>query len=385
MLAQYACDPANTRGRLYKEGPTPYRNEFERDRDRIIHSNAFRRLQGKTQVFINDANDHYRNRLTHSIEVSSVARCIARTLNLSSDLAETIAMAHDLGHSPFGHAGERALNECMLDYGGFSHNTHSLKILTKLERKYLAYDGLNLTWEVLEGIVKHNGPLEKDNIDIYVSEYNSINDLDLNNYSSAEAQIASLSDDITYICHDLEDSIKYQIINFNDLSEIRYIEEYVKDLKDKFKNISASRLIYEVTRKIIHNLIDSLLLETRYNISRYGIETTEDIRKLDSQLVDFTEITKARIAEVKNFLFDKVYRHPHIISITLKSHAIIKGLFERYMDEVSLLPTTWLELIDDMQNTQSIAKVVSDYIACMTDRFAIKEYQAFYNLNFNNI
>jgi dGTPase len=385
MLARYACDPANTKGRLYKEDATPYRNEFERDRDRIIHSNAFRRLQGKTQVFMNDENDHYRNRLTHSIEVSSVARCIARTLNLSPDLAETIAIAHDLGHSPFGHAGERALNECMLDYGGFSHNTHSLKILTKLERKYLAYDGLNLTWEVLEGIVKHNGPLTKNNIDPYIREYNAINDLDIYNYSSAEAQIASLSDDITYICHDLEDSIKYQIINFNDLSEIRYIEEYIKDLKDKSKNISDSRLIYEVARKMIHYLIDSLLLQTRYNIARYGIETSHDVRKLDCELVDFTELTKDRIEEVRGFLFSKVYRNPHIMSITAKYTVIIKSLFDKYMNDINLLPASWVELIDHKEDSKSVAKVVSDYIACMTDRFAIKEYHSLYNVNFNDI
>ena len=385
MLAEYACNPANTKGRLYKEDTTPYRNEFERDRDRIIHSNAFRRLQYKTQVFINEENDHYRNRLTHSIEVSSVARSISRTLNLSSDLAETVALAHDLGHAPFGHAGEYALNESMKDYGGFSHNTHALKILTRLERKYASYDGLNLTWEVLEGIVKHNGPLRKDNIDDYVLEYDSINNLDLIHYSSAEAQVASLSDDITYICHDLEDSIKYRIINFDDLSEIKYVAEYIKDLKDKFKKISSSSLIYEVVRKILHHLIDSLLLETRYNIGKYKIETTLDIRNLNSQLVDFTETTRVEILEIKSFLFDKVYRHPHILSITLKCHKIINGLFKLYMDDTNLLPISWQELIDNKRNVKSKAMVISDYIACMTDRFAINEYEAFYNINFNNM
>jgi len=384
MLASYASNPINTKGRLYKESATPYRNEFERDRDRIIHANAFRRLQYKTQVFINHESDHYRNRLTHSLEVSSVARSIANAMNLSYDLAETVALAHDLGHSPFGHAGESALNECMNDYGGFSHNTHSLKILTKLERRYASYSGLNLTWEVLDGIVKHNGPM-KDNVDEYILQYNSINDLDLNNYSSAEAQIASLSDDITYIGHDLEDAIKARIINFNDLLEIGFINNYIQELKDKFKDITSSCLIYEIVRKITHHLIDGLLSQTRYNIDKYKIKTPLDVRNLDCQLVDFTKITKVEILQIKNFLFDKVYRHPHIVSITIKCRKVINGLFKLYMDNVNLLPLDWQELIDNKQNMRSKAMVISDYIACMTDRFAIKEYQTFYNVNFNNI
>ena len=225
MLAPFACNPQNSQGRLYPEKTTPYRNEFERDRDRIIHSNAFRRLQYKTQVFVNHEGDHYRNRLTHSIEVSAVARSIAKTLMLQDDLAEAVALGHDLGHTPFGHAGEAALSECMIDYSGFSHNAHSLKILTLLEHRYASYHGLNLTWEILEGTVKHNGPLkvsdQTDNdIPEYVIHYNNKHDLDISRYSSAEAQVASLSDDISYLCHDLEDSIRANIIDFNSIAEI---------------------------------------------------------------------------------------------------------------------------------------------------------------------
>ncbi|UCM92494.1 MAG: deoxyguanosinetriphosphate triphosphohydrolase [Rickettsia endosymbiont of Cimex lectularius] len=382
MLASYAVDPAKTRGRLFNEYPTSYRNEFERDRDRIIHSKAFRRLQYKTQVFINHEGDHYRNRLTHSIEVSTVARSIARTLNLSSDLAETIGLAHDLGHTPFGHAGEIALNKCMEDYGGFSHNAHSLKILTKVEKRYAAYDGLNLTWEVLEGIVKHNGPLI-NNIPKYIVEYDLQHNLDLTHYSSAEAQIASLADDISYISHDLEDS-GAKIIDFNHLTEIKFIDQYAFEIKSQFENITTSRLIYEVVRKLISDLIADLLLQTNNNLQKQKIITTDDIRHLDYQLVNFTDKAKERIMEIKQFLYDKVYRYNKLTSITLKCQKIVQELFRVYMDNVDLLPFSWKELIIP-GDIKSKADIVADYIAGMTDRFAIQEYQALYSFNSNNI
>lgn len=383
MLASYAVDPAKTRGRLFNEYPTSYRNEFERDRDRIIHSKAFRRLQYKTQVFINHEGDHYRNRLTHSIEVSTVARSIARTLNLSSDLAETIGLAHDLGHTPFGHAGEIALNKCMEDYGGFSHNAHSLKILTKVEKRYAAYDGLNLTWEVLEGIVKHNGPLI-NNIPKYIVEYDLQHNLDLTHYSSAEAQIASLADDISYISHDLEDSIGAKIIDFNHLTEIKFIDQYAFEIKSQFENITTSRLTYEVVRKLISDLIADLLLQTNNNLQKQKIITTDDIRHLDYQLVNFTDKAKERIMEIKQFLYDKVYRYNKLTSITLKCQKIVQELFRVYMDNVDLLPFSWKELIIP-RDIKSKADIVADYIAGMTDRFAIQEYQALYSFNSNNI
>ncbi len=383
MLASYAVDPTNSRGRLFNEYPTVYRNEFERDHDRIIHSKAFRRLQYKTQVFINHEGDHYRNRLTHSIEVSTVARSIARTLNLSSDLAEAIGLAHDLGHTPFGHAGEIALNECMQDYGGFSHNAHSLKILTKVEKRYAAYDGLNLTWEVLEGIVKHNGPLI-NNIPEYIVEYDLQHNLDLTHYSSAEAQIASLADDISYISHDLEDSVGAKIIDFNHLTEIKFIDQYAFDIKSQFENITTSRLIYEVVRKLISDLIADLLLQTNNNLQKQKITTTDDIRNLDYQLVDFTDEAKERIMEIKQFMYDKVYKYNKLTSITLKCQKIVQKLFRVYMDNIDLLPFSWKELIIS-GDIKSKATIVADYIAGMTDRFAIQEHQDLYSFNSNNI
>lgn len=383
MLALYACDPAKSKGRLYPESPTSYRNEFERDRDRIIHTNAFRRLQYKTQVFINHEGDHYRNRLTHSLEVSTVARSIANTLNLSSDLAEAIALAHDLGHTPFGHAGEIALNECMKEYGDFSHNAQSLKILTALEKRYAAYQGVNLTWEVLEGIVKHNGPLT-ENINEYIAEYNKENDLGLGTYATAEAQIASLADDISYISHDLEDSIGAKIIDFNHLAEIKYIDQHIFELKAKFKDINSSCLIYEIVRRLMNELITDLLGQTKNNLNKEQIKSVDEIRNLNYQIVDFTDNAKERINEIKQFLFQKVYRNNRITEISRKCHKIVQGLFKVYMDDINLLPFSWKELIKS-EDTKSKARIVADYIAGMTDRFAIQEYNELCSVNFNNI
>ncbi len=383
MLAKYACLPSKTRGRVYPELPTPYRNDFERDRDRIVHANSFKRLQYKTQVFVNHEGDHYRNRLTHSVEVSSIARSLCKELNLSDDLGEAVALAHDLGHSPFGHSGEEALNECMKSYGGFSHNAHSFKILTYLERKYAAYNGLNLTWEVLEGIVKHNGPLDVKNSSQYIINYDKKHNLELNKHSSAEAQVASLSDDIAYITHDLEDSIGAGIITYDDLEEIPFIFNYIKIVKDNYKNIDKSRLIYEVARKVTHHLINSLLTQTRHNLKKYQIETESDVRNLNHQLVEFTPDVVKEIEVIKSFLYKKVYKHHRVVSVTIQSQKVVKNLFKLYSENINLLPFSWRNMIKDGVNS-SKTSIIADYIAGMTDRYAIKQYQLFYNLQFAN-
>lgn len=377
MFATYACDPLQTKGRLYIEPSIPHRNEYERDRDRIIHSNAFKRLQYKTQVFINHHGDHYRNRLTHSLEVSSIARSVARTLDLSGDLAESIALVHDLGHTPFGHAGEDALNVCMNKYGGFSHNAHILKIITKLEHRYAAYNGLNLTWETFEGIVKHNGPVDKVNlkkIHHYLEEYNFICDLDLNKNGSAEAQVASLSDDIAYIGHDLEDGITAGIISFDDLSELPYINEYIKQLKYHFKDVGDSRLIYEIIRKVIYYLINDLLDSTKNNLNNFKIKTVDDIRNLEFSVVQFSKEAVHKIIETKNFLYNKFYRHSYIMQINKESKQIVNDLFNIYINNIDLLPLDWFQSFDT-SSEYAKAVAVSDYIAGMTDRFAIKQHQ----------
>lgn len=383
MLKSYACLPENSQGRVYKEKSTPYRNEFERDRDRIIHSNAFKRLQYKTQVFVNHEGDHYRNRMTHSVEVSTIARSLCKTLGLSDDLAEVVALAHDLGHTPFGHAGENALNECMKDFGGFSHNAHSFKILTKLEQKYAAYDGLNLTWEVLEAIVKHNGPVTWSESYAYIFEYNEKHDLQLDKYSSAEAQVAALSDDIAYICHDLEDSIRAEIISFKDLGEIDFLNNYIHQIKKEYPDINKERLIHEVCRKLTHHLIESLLFQTNFNIEKNKIKTEADIRNLNSQIVKFTDEVFLEVKLIKDFLMEKVYKHHRVASVTLQCQNVVRDLFALYVDNIELLPFNWRSMIDE---TKPFSKrsIIADYIAGMTDRFAIKQYQAFYNLNFAN-
>lgn len=381
MLEKYACLPEKSRGRVHPEKPTPYRNEFERDRDRIIHANAFKRLQYKTQVFVNHEGDHYRNRMTHSMEVSSIARSLCKALNLSEDLAEGVALAHDLGHSPFGHAGEEALNECMKDYGGFSHNAHSFKILTSLEQKYAAYDGLNLTWEVLEAIVKHNGPIEKSASYAYIFDYDAKHELDLKNHSSAEAQVAALADDIAYICHDLEDSVKAEIISYADLEEIEFVDKYLHEVRSMYTGITDDRLIYEVGRKLTHHLIESLLFQTRSNIKKHKIETENDIRLLGKQLVEFTDNTFAEVKLIKDFLMRKVYKHHRVASVTLQSQNVIRDLFKLYIENIELLPFSWRNMVQKGEENSKMT-IIADYIAGMTDRFAIKQYQSFYNLNF---
>ncbi len=383
MLAKYACSPEDSKGRIYSEKSTPYRNDFARDRDRIIHSNSFKRLQYKTQVFVNHEGDHYRNRLTHSIEVSSIARSLCKELNLSDDLGEAVALAHDLGHSPFGHAGEEALNECMQNYGGFSHNAHSFKILTYLEQKYAAYNGLNLTWAVLEGIVKHNGPLSQKDMSEYIVAYNEKQDLELKKYSSAEAQISSLSDDIAYITHDLEDSIGAAIIAYRDLEEIEFIDKYIKTVRSEHKNIEDSRLIYEVARKLTHHLIESLLNQTRENIRKHKVQSQYDVRNLGCALVEFTPEVVEEIKIIKSFLFSKVYKHHRVVSVTLQSQKVIKSLFNLYNENINLLPFSWRNMIKDGVNNSKMS-IIADYIAGMTDRYAIKQYQSFYNLKFAN-
>lgn len=384
MLKSYACRPQHSKGRVYPEHRTPYRNEFERDRDRIIHSNAFKRLQYKTQVFVNHEGDHYRNRLTHSIEVSSIARSLCKALGVSEDLGEAVALAHDMGHSPFGHAGEEALDKCMKQWGGFSHNTHSFKLLTSLERKYAAYNGLNLTWEVVEGIVKHNGPLAKKGVDPIIKEYDKHHALDLNKFSSMEAQIASLADDIAYITHDIEDSIRAEIISYRDLAELEFVERKIHQVKKEYPDIERSRLIYEVVRKLTHYLIENLLYKTRNNIEEHHIKEEHDVRDLGKPTVEFTEQVSGEIRQVKDFLYRKVYTHERVASVTLQCKNVIRDLFTLYKDHLELLPFAWRELIDQSDENARMS-LIADYIAGMTDRFAIKQYQAFYNLNFANI
>jgi dGTPase len=382
MLVSYATNPENSKGRKIFELPDLYRNNFEKDRERIIHSNAFKRLEYKTQVFVNHQGDHYRNRLTHSIEAANIARIIAKRLSLSEDLAECIALAHDLGHTPFGHAGEDALNECMKDYGGFCHNNFSIKLLTKLEKKYAAFDGLNLSWEVLEGIAKHNGPiLDANKTQETIFAYNSEISLDLKNYSSAEAQIASISDDIAYNSHDLEDGLRSKMFKIDDLSEIEFFSKHIAAIGSKYKHIDSGILSYEVVRIFTKTLIQDLIDNSSNNFYTHKIKSPDDIRNLGKQIISFSDKTAKLLDEVRSFLYKNFYKHHQINITSFKCKRIIKDLFDLYMENPLCMPIEW-------QN-QALAShkpyVIADYIAGMTDRYAIKEFESFYHLTSQNI
>jgi dGTPase len=373
MLAEYATSPQKTKGRLFNEKPTPYRNEFQRDKDRIIHSNTFRRLQYKTQVFINHEGDHYRNRLTHSIEVASIARSIARDLGGSEDLAECIALAHDLGHTPFGHAGEDALHECMEGFLGFDHNAHAVRLLTKLEKRYASYEGLNLTWEVIEGIAKHNGPLT-GNIPIAIKEYDDEHKLDLHQFSSLESQVASLSDDITYNCHDLEDGIRAKMFEIEELQDIGSLSSIVRDVLNKFPNEEESSHIFEVVRELAHVLIEDLLKQTKTNIALYNIKSSDDIRTLGRPLVDFSDEIKKCIHEIRGFLKEKVYNNHGVILVRYKCKKVVAELFKMYFSNPECMPPIWQKRSEGDEIKK--ARAVADYIAGMTDRFAIDRFNS---------
>ncbi len=378
MLAHYATDPNQTRGRIYSEKPTPYRNEFQRDKDRIIHSNTFRRLQYKTQVFVNHEGDHYRNRLTHSIEVASIARSIARDLRASEDLAECIALGHDLGHTPFGHAGEDELSECMKNYEGFCHNAHAIKLLTKLEKRYCAYDGLNLTWEVIEGIAKHNGPII-ENIPVAISEYDNINKLNLEEYSSIEAQIAALSDDITYNCHDLEDGIRAGMFEINDLLTLPSLEKIVENVLEQYPRMAKNRQVFEIVRDLAHVFIEDLLAHTKDNLAKHKIKTQEDIRKFGAPIVEFSEEVLKLINEIRVFLKMRVYQNHKVILTRYRCKKVVKELFNLYFSNPECMPLQWRIRAEKGESEK--ARAIADFIAGMTDRYAIEQHNSLFSLS----
>lgn len=387
MLATYACNPETTRGRLYFEEKTRYRNEFQRDKDRLIHSNSFRRMQYKTQVFINHEGDHHRNRLTHSIEVASIARSIADSLHLSPDLAECIALAHDLGHPPFGHSGEFALNAAMKDYEGFCHNAHTLKLLTLLEKRYASYRGLNLTWEVIEGVAKHNGPLIAP-YPVAVIQADELYKLELNSYSSGEAQAAAVADDIAYLCHDLEDGVRSGLLAISTIETMPILLEYLNQVRRAFgKDLTDTVLIYETVRGLMHDMIDDILNQTQSNITEYKINSEADIRNMGRTLVCFSPKWEEQMPAIKKFLFKNLYHHDHIIKINEECNKVIAELFKIYYSEPVLLPQEWQTAIKECPTNEIMsnykARIISDYIAGMTDRFAIKEYEKHTGLSFN--
>jgi len=370
--APYAVSPATSRGRLHHEPDSPSRSPWQRDRDRVIHSSAFRKLQYKTQVFVNHVGDFYRTRLTHSLEVAQIARSIARELHLDEDLAEALALAHDLGHPPFGHAGEDALNRCMKPFGGFDHNAQTLRVVTRLETRYAAFDGLNLTWETLEGLVKHNGPLPKPAP--YIQAYGSKHDLMLTTHASAEAQVAALSDDIAYHSHDLDDGMRFGLFGPEELAHLPIAREALTEAGRLSFDMPLKRLRHETIRRVINTLISDLVEETRTRLKKLDPQTPDDIRRAKKPVVGFSPAIAEANYAIKEFLRARMYRHWRVNRMTVKARRLTEELFSILHADPSLLPDGWRGQAGEGQPAQA-AGVVCDYVAGMTDRFAQEEYK----------
>lgn len=371
-LAAYACHPEQSRGRLYPEPESFARSVFQRDRDRIIHSSAFRRLQYKTQVFVYHEGDHYRTRLTHSLEVAQIARSIARRLGLNEDLAEALSLAHDLGHTPFGHAGEEALNEVMSDFGGFRHNDQTLRVLTKLEHHYAGFDGLNLTWETLEGIVKHNGPVSGP-LPPILAEYAGQHDLELGSWPSAEAQVAALADDIAYDNHDTDDGLRAGLFAILDLTQVPLLGAIFAEVDRLYPGVDDSRLIHEAIRRLIDRMVGDVVEESQHRITATGAKGVADIRRHSTAVIAFSPAMRELERGLRRFLFERMYRHYRVNRMASKAHRIVQELFRLLLAEPQCLPTEWQSQATG-PGTRETARVVADYIAGMTDRFALDEH-----------
>jgi dGTPase len=371
-LAPFASDPSASRGRRYPERPSPTRTEFQRDRDRVIHSTAFRRLKDKTQVFLFDEGDHYRTRLTHTIEVAQIARALARSVGLNEDLAEALALAHDLGHPPFGHAGERALAAVMADYGGFDHNGQSLRVVTLLERRYPKYDGLNLAWETLEGLVKHNGPLTGP-LPFAIAEYAAANDLWLSTHASGEAQAAAIADDIAYDTHDVDDGLRSGLLTIEGIAEVEFVGEVLNSIRAEYPNLAPERERAELVRRMITAMVEDVIAESRSRLDKLHPRSTDDIRHAGHAVVGFSERMTGADRAIKARLGLDVYRHADVMRVMNRAETVVRELFGRYREDPGALPEAWRPLAG-VDNTRLIA----DFLAGMTDRYALLEHQRFF-------
>ena len=385
----YGCDPGQSRGRRFNEPPSLRRSAFRRDCDRVIHSTAFRRLKHKTQVFVFHEGDHYRTRLTHSLEVAQIARALARQLGLDEDLTETLALAHDLGHPPFGHAGERALDACLKDYGGFDHNAQSLRVVTLLERRYPAFDGLNLTWESLEGIVKHNGPLIDRNgeatgryrergIPVGISEYVAYHDLELWSHASLEAQVAAVADDIAYDAHDIDDGLRAGLFTVDELGEIPLIADINAVIIARYPVLDEARRGAELVRELISCFIEDVFSETLRRLAAIKPVSAADVRNHDGTLVGFSAEATITEAAIKRFLKARMYRHDRVMDVMRDAERVVSDLFGRYRAAPADLPADWLP--DEGEHDEAArARRIGDFIAGMTDRYAISEHRRLFD------
>ena len=373
MTAAYACDPARSRGRLYPEEESVFRSAFQRDRDRIIHASAFRRLKHKTQVFIEHEGDYFRTRLTHSIEVGQVARTIAKTLGLDLELTEAVALAHDLGHTPFGHTGEEALDALMQPYGGFDHNAQAIRIVTSLERHYAEFDGLNLTWETLEGIAKHNGPVAAP-APYALSDYNARHDLELATHASAEAQVAALSDDIAYNHHDLHDGLRAELFSTDELAELPVVSDCFSEVDRLYPGLNYYRRRHEALRRFFGVLVSDVIAVSRANLAALAPDSPAAIRAAGRMMVQFSPALRSDLKAIRSFLFHRMYRAPDVVEMRRQVTRVIEELFPLYMNDPSLLPRQWRKDVAEAATETALARIVADYIAGMTDRFALQEH-----------
>ncbi|MFD1794273.1 deoxyguanosinetriphosphate triphosphohydrolase [Ochrobactrum teleogrylli] len=383
--APYACDPASSRGRLVPEPESPTRTPFQRDRDRIIHSTAFRRLKHKTQVFIAHEGDHYRTRLTHTIEVAQIARALARALRLDEDLAEAVALVHDFGHTPFGHTGEDALNERMKDYGGFDHNAQSLRIVTKLEHRYADFDGLNLSWETLEGLVKHNGPLvgphavhSDEPVPQPILDFNERYDLELGRFASLEAQCAAIADDIAYNAHDIDDGLRAGLLTLDALDEVPLTKRLLDVVRGRYPNLDAVRTGHELVRRQITIMVEDVIAEAQRRLAVAQPQSLADIHNQSRSLVAFSPTMRDEEKVLKRFLFKNLYFHDSVVVRRQAADKIVQDLFDACFADPSIMPPEWQSGCETL-DIPSRARRVADYLAGMTDNFAVREHRRLFD------
>jgi dGTPase len=388
--APYAADPWASRGRLCPEPVSPTRTEFQRDRDRIIHSTAFRRLAHKTQVFVPHEGDHYRTRLTHTIEVAQIARALSRAFGLDDDLAEALALAHDLGHTPFGHTGEDVLEVCMAGYGGFDHNAQALRIVTKLERRYATHDGLNLAWETLEGLVKHNGPLTdasgqptgryaKGGVPAAIVEYDARQKLDLSTFASAEAQCAAIADDIAYNAHDLDDGLRAGLFGLADLLDVPFVGDLVREIEAAYPGLETTRVIHELGRRVITRFVEDVIVESGARLVAEKVASAADVRACGRPVIAFSKSMVAADKAMKAFLYPHMYRHSRVMRVRRDAAEVVRRLFEAFAADPARMPGEWAcaaaAVPAGASQDARQKRMICDYIAGMTDRFALSEHK----------
>lgn len=384
--AIYAADPWTSRGRLFPEQVSPTRSEFQRDRDRIVHTTAFRRLKHKTQVFIGPDGDHYRTRLTHTIEVAQVARALARALRLDEDLAEGIALVHDFGHTPFGHTGEDALDEVLKPYGGFDHNAQSLRIVTKLERRYADFDGINLTWEALEGLVKHNGPLltpegggTRGAVPLPILDYCEVHDLRLASYASLEAQVAAIADDIAYNTHDIDDGLRSGYLTFEMLEDIPFLAGLMAEVRARYPDLEETRFANEIQRRQITRMVEDVISVAQTHLKDIAPQSADDVRAAGQVIATFSAEMAQTDKQIKKLLFSRIYRHPEIMRIREGAATIVKDLFGAYMNDPREMQSHyWVDHIAGLSEAAK-ARHVGDYLAGMTDSYAVNAHRRLFD------